>query len=92
MPPDAFDTAAKLFEDFHGFPPTEKDIVTVDMRNPEPALIIGELLYVGYIALHEKTPYMHKFTRNRPLLASSPDGRQLYVLKGGYRFTNRGIT
>lgn len=89
---EKFDRAENLFTQFHGFPPVRGDVVAVNMRQPEPALIIGQLLYVGYIALNEKTPYMHKFTKHRPLLASSSDGRQLYILKGGYRFTPRGIT
>jgi len=37
--------------------------------------------------------YIHKFSgKSRPLLASSFDGKQLYLLGGAYDFTEEGIT
>jgi hypothetical protein len=36
--------------------------------------------------------YIHKFSGiSRPLLASSWDGKQLYLLGGAYNFTDEGI-
>jgi len=36
--------------------------------------------------------YIHKFTgKSRPLLVSSWDGKQLYLLGGAYNFTAEGI-
>lgn len=36
--------------------------------------------------------YIHRFAaKDRPMLAVSPDGRQLIILGGRYRFTSLGI-
>lgn len=84
--------ARRLFVAFHDFEPDQKgDIVAIDMKNPEVTLLVGQVLYIGYIDLTGEK-YMHKFTTNRPLLYASSDGRQLYIGKGRYRFTERGIT
>lgn len=85
-----FDDAAALFESFHGFPPKDRDVYAVTLKEPEVVFTIGELLYVGYIDLSGEK-YMHKFVSPRPLLLSSSDGQQLYIGKGRYRFTDRGI-
>ena len=61
---------------------------------PKIALAIGELSAVEYVSTRggEKVNYRHVFkTGSRPLLASSPDGNQLILLGGAYRFPNRGI-
>lgn len=84
--------AAQLFEDFFGRPPQEDDIVTLDMRGPENALVIGQLDGVVYKTSDSDSPYFHRFKKSdRPLLAVSADGRQIYILKGGYRFTEKGF-
>lgn len=52
-------------------------------------MVLGELNAVEYDTPTGK-PYRHVFARgSRPLLAS--DGRRLYILKGRYRVTGRGI-
>lgn len=87
-----FERARRLFASFHGFEPSRKgDLAAFDMKKPEVSLLVGEVLYIGYIDLSGEK-YMHKFTRHRPLLYASSDGRQLYIGKGRYRFTERGIT
>lgn len=90
---DKFAAAIRRFVAFHGFEPTEKtDIVAIDMKGPEVGCLVGQVLYIGYVDLTGKK-YMHKFAvaKNRPLLYASSDGLQLYIGKGRYRFTDRGI-
>lgn len=61
---------------------------------PKIALAIGELHALEYVSTRggESVSYRHVFkTGSRPLLASSHDGKQLILLGGAYRFTNRGI-
>lgn len=88
-----FRRAASLFARFHGRAPSHPhDLAAVDMTAPTVVLYVGELTRVAYIASGEKEEYIHKFnSRSRPLLYTSSDGKQLYILKGGYRFTDRGI-
>ena len=84
--------AERLFREFHGREPTQDDIARIDMRGPETVLVIGELDGLIYRAEDSAEPYIHRFKKSdRPLLLCSSDGRQLYILKGGYRFTDRGI-
>lgn len=84
--------AAKLYEGFHGIPVDEIYTAKISSPDPEIALVVGQLHGVSYKALGDGETYFHKFNaRNRPLFASSFDGQQLYILKGGYRFTTRGI-
>lgn len=54
----------------------------------------GHVTSVDYRTTHGRklTLYRHDFTQgSRPLLCVSPDGRQLWLLGGRYRFTRRGI-
>jgi hypothetical protein len=54
----------------------------------------GHVTSVDYRTTHGRrlTLYRHDFTQgSRPLLCVSPDGRQLLLLGGRYRFTHRGI-
>jgi len=57
-------------------------------------IAIGTLDFVGYTTKREgrTESYIHRFSSHaRPLLATSHDGRHLYVLGGDYKFTARGI-
>ena len=61
---------------------------------PKVALAIGELSAIEYVSTRggERVNYRHVFKKgSRPLLASSHDGKQLILLGGAYRFSNRGI-
>ena len=87
----AFERAARKFKDFHGREPKRGDIAIVRERG-KMALVIGELDGVMYKVKGERKSTLHRFNKNdRPLLLVSFDGRQLYILKGGYGFTERGI-
>lgn len=57
-------------------------------------ILIGLLDGVMYETVRDgrREKYVHEFANHaRPLLASSHDGRSLYILGGGFRFTERGI-
>ena len=61
---------------------------------PRAALAVGRLVMVGYESSRDGEPaiYVHRFGKSsRPLLAASHDGKQLLILGGGFRFTERGI-
>lgn len=64
-------------------------------RGKKAVLIaIGTLDFVGYTTKRDGRieSYIHRFAKHaRPLLATSHDGRHLYILGGGYKFTERGI-
>lgn len=84
--------AAKRFKEFTGHEVEYKD--SVKMPEHDVSFLIGECDGILYTTVRDgKTEhYIHKFKkRARPLLASSHDGKQLYLLKGKYRFTDRGI-
>jgi len=55
---------------------------------------IGKLDGVLYTTTHGRKTlkYIHKFTgRSRPILATSADGKRLFILGGAYNFTEDGI-
>lgn len=64
-----------------------------DKRN-HALIIVGYLDGVMYDTVRDgkREKYIHEFANHaRPLLATSHDGRSLYILGGGFRFTERGI-
>ena len=82
--------ARALFKEFHGRDPRVGPMVTIAQHKPDVALAIGKFFGIAYIA--EGEIYFHKFNkRNRPLVFVSSDGKQIYILKGGYKFTDRGF-
>lgn len=86
------DDARRLFRSFYRYDPKPKDIVTIKQEEPETALVIGRLHGIQYKPRDQKLTAFHKFSAtNRPLLLVSSDGLQIYILKGGYKFTDRGF-
>jgi hypothetical protein len=84
--------AVRLFKRFFDREPEHDEIVSVVMRRPTTALVIGELDSVIYRTEGEAKPMFHRFKKNdRPLLLVSSDGRQIYTIKGSYRFTEKGF-
>ena len=84
--------AKKLYEDFTGHRAEHVD--TVKLPRDSVAIIIGSCEAVAYKTVREgKTErYIHEFEGDaQPILAVSHDGKQLYILGGDYRFTDRGI-
>jgi hypothetical protein len=90
--PRELEQAADLYNSFRET--DARKINTVKLRMPGIVVAIGHLEYIGYRTSHqsETTFYKHPFRAgSRPLLASSPDGKQLFLLGGRYDFTGRGI-
>lgn len=84
--------AVKLYEDFRGDEPEFIDTVEID--DYDTFMVIGYLDFVGYHTNRdgEDERYIHHFNeKSRPLLCSSHDGKQLIIVGGQYRFTERGI-
>lgn len=83
--------ARKLFLDFHGVEPDVDDIARL-VFDPDTVLLVGELEGVIYIAKGDQKRYIHQFNKkNRPALYVSSDGKQAFILGGGYVFTDRGF-
>lgn len=86
--------AAKLIEDFSGHRARIMGKVRFP-KNPGTGIAIGKVLGISYETKRDgvSEKYYHRFTRktSRPLLVSSPDGKQLFLLGGAYNFTDRGI-
>jgi len=86
--------ARRLFEEFHSFAPPR--VIRSECRRSMPRVVVklGELR--GLIYSSDKAQcgrprtFIH-FMETRPTLACDPDGKQLYILGGNYRVTNRGI-
>lgn len=84
--------AMKLFKEFHGVQPEIPDDIARVVMEPETAFRVGELSGVMYVALSDKQEYIHQFKKNdRPALFVSSDGKQAFILGGGYVFTDRGF-
>ena len=85
--------AIDLFEKFHGRLPRGDELVKVGgLAVPTVGLEVGHFVGIGYKSLGDGKDYFHEFSKlNRPLIYVNPDGRQIYILKGGYRFSERGF-
>lgn len=84
--------AVKLFVSFRGEDPQHID--TVEIPDYDAAMVIGYLDGVLYHTIREgeHERYIHHFNaKARPLLCSSHDGKQLFILGGEYKFGERGI-
>jgi hypothetical protein len=87
---DAVRKSWKLFKSFHRKDPRNGQLIRVAMEKSDEALEVGQFFGIAYISGGDI--YFHKFNkRNRPLVFVSSDGRQIYILKGGYKFTDRGF-
>jgi hypothetical protein len=87
-----YEEAARLFSDFtgHDGEPWAKARVAL----PKVALVVGRCDGVLYTTVRDgqREKYIHRFkAAAAPILAASPDGRQLFLLGGEFRFTERGI-
>lgn len=83
--------ATKRFKSFFRRAPKQGELLEIE-QGPECCFVVGELDGVMYKANGEKQTSLHRFNKNdRPLLCVSFDGRQIYTIKGSYRFTERGF-
>lgn len=61
---------------------------------PTELVAIGECDFIGYTTIRdgEVEKYKHDFRKSsRPLLCTTPDGKQLFLVGGVFQFTDRGI-
>ena len=85
--------AANLYEKFSGHEAEEAGRTWVPPI-PRVGVAIGEVDFIGYTTVRDGVTekYVHKFKpADKPLFVVSPDGKQLYMVGGGYDFTERGI-
>lgn len=85
--------AARRFYRFTGNDDVTAKKIKV-LAQPKILLAIGPADGILYSTIRDgvSEKYIHRFSKkSRPLLASSPDGKRLYLLGGAYTFTNRGI-
>ena len=90
---DDLERAADLFERFTGHDAQNETRVTVPPL-PKVAAVIGECDGVLYTTVRDGQTerYIHKFRKaDKPLLCVAPDGRQILLVGGRYRFTEAGI-
>lgn len=86
------DRAVRLYRDFTGMEPEHAD--TIRIPSHDVLLAVGFCDGIMYTTVREgqQEKYIHRFKqRARPVLASSFDGQQLYLIAGSYTFTDRGI-
>jgi len=84
--------AAKLYVQFRGEEP--QFVEAVNLQIAPVMMLIGELDGVLYTTRRDgkQESYIHKFKKkSRPLLASSHDGSQIYIIGGRYEFSDAGI-
>lgn len=88
---------AELYQDFTGHT-DEFEIHRVSMPGFPGVLTtlvaIGECAGIMYDTVRDGEPekYIHRFRKgSRPLLCVTPDGNQIVLLGGAYKFTDRGI-
>ena len=87
----------KLYQDFTGHT-DEFEIYRLKVPGfPEDLkklVVIGECSGLLYDSVRDGKleKYIHRFRKNsRPLFCITPDGNQIVLLGGAYKFTDRGI-
>lgn len=83
--------AAKRFKDFHGRNPRGTEVARVVQDAPEDTLLVGEFYGIMYKVRGIREPYLHRFKAPKGQVRVSADGRQIYIVGGNYRFTDRGF-
>jgi len=73
--------AADLYESFHGAPSTEEVVIEEEYHEHEHLAALGTLTEI-YVDTPTRIRVRIDFEKNPPFLASSEDGRQLYI-EGG---------
>lgn len=79
--------AQQMFRRFFKRDAEDDEIFDLGMKRPETVFVLGEVDSIIYRTENSKKPFIHRFTKSdRPFLLVSFDGRQIYMLKGAYRF------
>ena len=83
--------ASRRFKDFHGRSPKGTEVARVVQDAPEETLLVGDLYGIMYKVRGTREPYLHRFGRPKGQVRVSADGKQIYIVGGNYRFTDRGF-
>lgn len=86
--------ARQRFSEFHEREARGRnDIIRIGFHNvPTLGLAVGRFSAITYQSIGDGETYTHEFPiKSRPLIYVNSDGRQIYILEGGYRFTGRGF-
>jgi hypothetical protein len=86
--------ATRLFEAFTGADADAVERVHVRDIADDVLVVVGKVDAIAYSTRRggKRESYQHEFkSSSRPVLATSHDGRRLYLLAGAFRFTSRGI-
>ena len=92
IPGDQYEQTVKIYENFREA--KWREIAVHKLVVPKIVACIGHADNIWYRTTHGRklALYDHGFVRgSRPLLCVSPDGRQLFLLGGRFKFTERGI-
>ena len=90
--PKSVRQAVSLFERFTGHEAVQAERVRFTL--PKSAAFIGVCDGLLYTTVRDgrREKYIHKFAaKDRPVFAVSSDGRQILLIGGHYKFTERGI-
>lgn len=85
--------AARLYNDFSGHNEMETFRMKVPSL-PRVVAVFGDIDAIEYSTVRDGKPelYRHEFRdKSKPMFCASPDGKQIYILGGKYRVTERGI-
>ena len=82
--------ATRLFEKFTGEKANNNNVANVTLS--DIVLTVGKLDSIIYTTVRDgkEETYHHQFD-DRPVLAVSHDGNQIYILAGEYEFTEKGF-
>lgn len=84
--------ATRLYRSFREASPTRAKSISLSL--PKALTVMGRVSAIEYETTHgsESKAYRHKFSSSaRPLLCASGNKGQLYLLRGSFRATARGI-
>lgn len=84
--------AIALYRGFREVDP--KRAIKLDIDIPKALAIMGPIEFIGYRTTHGRRAvlYTHEFSPgSRPFLCAGPRDRQLYIVGGNFRVTDRGI-
>lgn len=89
---DDIEEASELFAAFHDREPRDRSEDIVELDDGTIAICVGELIALDYCVKHGGELFSHRFAENdRPLLYVTFDGSEIVILKGGFRFTDKGF-
>lgn len=90
----ALSAAGRTFRKWHGFDPARITVISGRRTIPRTLVALGtipEFVYESDKWTGRKETYVHKTSKPKPVLATGPDGRGLYVIGGRVKVTADGL-